>query len=93
VAQTLKVVRLMACAIPVEIHHHREAMAITARLPGVRIEDLRIALSRDELTIEARSPAGKQALSLLLATPIDERRATMRFADGVLSLYLPRLPR
>jgi HSP20 family molecular chaperone IbpA len=83
----------MAGAIPVEIHHQRDAMAVIARLPGIRIEDLHIALTRDELTIEARSSAGKQAFSLPLAMPIDERRATMRFAGGVLCLYLPRLPR
>jgi HSP20 family molecular chaperone IbpA len=82
----------MSPAIPIEVHHHRHAMDVTARLPGVRVQDLRVALSRDALTIEARSAGGTQAYTLALASPVDDRRATMRFADGVLSLHLPKLP-
>lgn len=66
-------------------------MAVTARLPGVRAQDLRIGLSRDELRVETSSPEGVQGFSLALPSPVDERRATLRFTDGVLSLYLPKL--
>ena len=81
----------MADAIPIEVHHQRQALAVTARLPGVLAQDLRITLTRDALAIEARSRTGPRACALPLASPVDARRATMRFADGVLSLYLPVL--
>jgi HSP20 family molecular chaperone IbpA len=81
----------MSVVIPLEVHHRPDSMAVTARLPGVHAEDLRVALTRDELTIEARSAAGPRACALALASPVDQRRATMRFADGVLTLHLPKL--
>lgn len=81
----------MAAAIPLEVHHVPGAFSVIARLPGVRVEDLRISLSRDALTIDANSSEGARHCDLPLAFPVDDRRATMRFADGILWVYLPRL--
>jgi HSP20 family molecular chaperone IbpA len=84
----------MARSIPLEVHHVRDAFSVIARLPGVRTEDLRVALSRDRLTIDADardSGEGTRHCELPLAFPVDDRRAQMRFADGVLWMYLPRL--
>jgi HSP20 family molecular chaperone IbpA len=81
----------MPGAIPVEVHHAREALSVIVRLPGVRVEDLRIALSRNVLTIDADSSEGRRHCDLPLSSPVDDRRAKMRFADGVLWMYLPKL--
>ena len=83
----------MESGIPIEVHHAAHAMAVVARLPGVRFEDVHIRLSRDGLTIGAESPEGARSVALPFAHPVDDRRAQMRFADGVLWMYLPMLPR
>lgn len=81
----------MSEAIPIEVHHGRRFMDVMARLPGVRVEDVRIALTRDELTIDAKAPEGLRHYALCLASPVDDRRATMHFSDGVLRVHLPKL--
>jgi HSP20 family molecular chaperone IbpA len=78
--------------IPIEVHHGPHSMAVVARLPGVRMGDLRIGLRRNELTIDANAPEGMRHYALALACPIDDRRATMRFRDGILWMHLPKLP-
>jgi HSP20 family molecular chaperone IbpA len=86
-ARPLKRVREMSSEIPIEVHHGRHSIAVVARLPGVHLEDVRIGLTRDELTITQ----GMRRCSLALASPIDDRRATIRFSGGVLWVHLPRL--
>ncbi|HEY1697633.1 MAG TPA: Hsp20/alpha crystallin family protein [Polyangiaceae bacterium] len=81
----------MATPVPFEVHHHRDAMDVTARLPGVRREDLRVDVTRDSLLVAVHSADGAEVHTLPLAAPIDGRRATMHFADGVLTLHLPKL--
>jgi HSP20 family molecular chaperone IbpA len=61
---------------------------VTARLPGVRLQDVRIALTRDTLTIDA----AERHHVLAFACPVDDRRATMHFHDGILWIHLPKLP-
>jgi HSP20 family molecular chaperone IbpA len=82
----------MTGTIPIEVHHGPRSMAVMARLPGVRLEDVRIALTRDELTIDAAAPDGQRHYALALASPVDDRRATIRFRDGILWMHLPKLP-
>jgi HSP20 family molecular chaperone IbpA len=79
--------------IPIEVSHHETSMDVTARLPGSRAQDLRVALTSDQLTIQAGTGENVQAYILPFGYPIDDRRATLRFADGVLSLHLPKLSR
>jgi HSP20 family molecular chaperone IbpA len=81
----------MGSPIVIEVHHRRHSMAVLARLPDVRVEDIRIALTRDELTIDAEAPEGRRHYQLSLSSPVDDRRATMRFSDGVLRMHLPKL--
>lgn len=81
----------MSQAIPIEVHHARRFMDVMARLPGVRFENVRIALTRDRLAIDAVAPEGPRHYALCLASPVDDRRATMDFRDGVLRLHLPKL--
>jgi HSP20 family molecular chaperone IbpA len=78
-------------AIPLEVHHASDALSVIARLPGVRAEDLRIALSSHILRIDADSAEGTRHCALPLSSPVDDRRAKMRFTDGVLWMYLPKL--
>ena len=82
----------MTRPIPIEVHHGRHAVAVVARLPGVRLEDVHISLTRDELTIDADAPDGGRHYALRLASPVDDRRATMHFSEGVLWMHLPVLP-
>lgn len=82
----------MATPIPIAIHHHRHSTEVTASLPGVQVQDLRVSLTSHELTIEARCAGATRAVVVPLAPPVDERRATLRFAEGGLSLHLPLLP-
>jgi HSP20 family molecular chaperone IbpA len=77
--------------IPIEVHHGRHSIAVTARLPGIPIEHVRVGLTPDELTIDAAAPQGMQHCVLPLACKVDDRRATIRFREGVLWVHLPRL--
>jgi HSP20 family molecular chaperone IbpA len=78
----------MSSEIPIEVLHGRHSIAVVARLPGVvHLQDVRIGLTRDELTITQ----GMRRCSLALASPVDDRRATIRFSGGILWVHLPRL--
>jgi HSP20 family molecular chaperone IbpA len=81
----------MSTAIPIQIDHRPGALVVTATLPSVDVQDLRLALTRDRLTIEARFPSGWRRADVPFASPVDDRRATMHHAGGVLSLFLPTL--
>jgi HSP20 family molecular chaperone IbpA len=80
----------MAAQIPIEVRHHRDALDVTARLSGVRAQDLRVVLTDDAVRIEVGPAQEGQHWAVPLASRVDERRATMRFAGGVLSLHLPK---
>jgi HSP20 family molecular chaperone IbpA len=82
----------MPSPIPIEIRHHRHSTDVKASLPGVRLRDLRVSITRDELRIEARCGDDLMVASVPLAPPIDERRATIHFNGGDLTLHLPVLP-
>jgi HSP20 family molecular chaperone IbpA len=79
-------------SIPIEVHHRGHAMTVVARLPGMRFEDVHVALTRDRLTIDADFLGGSRHLALAFPYPVDDRRASLRFCDGVLSMHLPKLP-
>jgi HSP20 family molecular chaperone IbpA len=81
----------MSESIPIEVHHRRRSLAVVAQLPGVRVEDVRIALTRDALTIDAEAPEGLRHYFLGFASPVDDRRATIHFSGGVLRMHLPKL--
>jgi len=82
----------MDATIPLEVHHGQNSMAVVARLPGVRLQDLHVAITRKLLTIDAETPEGSRHGSLALASPVDDGRAIMRFRDGILWMHLPKLP-
>jgi HSP20 family molecular chaperone IbpA len=81
----------MSSEIPIQVHHGSHSIAVVARLPGVRLDDVRIGLTRDMLSIDAEDAQGMRHCSLALAFPVDDRRATIRYRDGVLWVHLPKL--
>jgi HSP20 family molecular chaperone IbpA len=83
----------MTSEMPIEVRHERGATAVTARLPGVLAQDLRVDLTHDQLRIRAESADGPLDYALPLALPVDESRATIHFSRGILSVFLPGLDR
>jgi HSP20 family molecular chaperone IbpA len=82
----------MTSEMPIEVRHERGAMAVTARLPGVLAQHLRVDVTRDQLRIRAESVEGPVDYALPLAIPVDEGRAVIHFARGILSVFLPPRP-
>jgi len=90
----------------VDLREDREGFHLTAELPGVRREDLRIRLEGSVLTLEGERPMdentrdadhlrversyGPFTRSFHLPSAVDERRTTARFSLGVLEVLLPR---
>ena len=58
----------MSEAIPIEVHHGRRFMDVLARLPGVRVEDVRIALTRDQLVLDLQALVSERRMSVLFIT-------------------------
>jgi len=88
--------------LPVNVRDEGEAFVLTAALPGVRAEDLKIQILDDVVLIEGEYradeneylleelPAGGFRRELSLATPLDPEKVEARVADGLLSLRLPK---
>jgi HSP20 family protein len=90
----------------VDVRESAEAYTIQAELPGVKKDEIHVEIEGNEVTISAETqrstPAegekwlrvertfGKTARRLALPLEIDEGRAVAKFADGVLSLTLPK---
>jgi HSP20 family protein len=84
-----------------------EAYRITAELPGVRKEDIRVAVKGDSVSIAAEVREeklasegehmlrreryfGQLSRTFTLPQPVDESAAQASYADGVLTLTLPK---
>ncbi len=90
----------------VDLREDREGYLLTAELPGVRKEDIRIRLEGGLLTLEGERPVDPQtreadhlrvershgpfARSFHITAPIDTRRVTARYDRGVLEVSLPK---
>lgn len=93
-------------SFPLNIHGTTDELKVEALLPGVSEEDVRIDIDRGVLTIAARRHAwehregelwylrefnpGQFSRSLSLPFPVEADRATASFANGVLTLTLPK---
>lgn len=79
-------------APPVDVFESKEAFLVTAELPGVKAEDVKIGLERDELSLEA--PRADQPLDFRrrfsLSVPVDADRVSARLEHGVLRVELPK---
>jgi len=90
----------------VDLREDREGFHLTAELPGVRREDLRIRLEGSVLTLEGERPMdddtreadhlrversyGPFTRTFHLPSAVDEGKITARFSLGVLEVFLPR---
>lgn len=92
----------------VDLRENAEGFVLTAELPGVRRDDIRVRVEGGLLILEGQRPMDKGARvadhlriersygpftrSFHLAAPIDESRVTARFDRGVLEVFVPKSP-
>ncbi len=88
--------------LPVNVRDDGEAFVVTAAIPGVRAEDLKIQVLDDTLLIEGEYrgdeneyllqelPGGAFRREMSLAAPLDSEKVEAKVADGLLSLKLPK---
>ena len=76
---------------PIEVHHADRSTTVVAHMPRVNPQSLRVAFERERVVIEAEATDGRCHLEVPLAARIDDRRTEMRFADGVLWLFMPNV--
>ena len=91
----------------VDVVDRDKAVVVRAELPGVKKDDLEVTLSEHTVTIEAHTTReekeekeeyyrremsrGDFRRTLSLPGSVDEAKATVSFADGVLELTLPKM--
>jgi HSP20 family protein len=91
--------------LPVDVQVDEEGYSITAPIPGVKANDLRIEILDDVLTlytnVEQEENGHRQELlrewrripqtrKLRLPDPVNASKAEAKVEDGMLSLYLPK---
>jgi HSP20 family protein len=90
----------------IDVSEDDKAYRVAAAIPGVRKEDIHVAVDKNEVTIEAeikREVAaegertllterfyGKAQRSFVVAQDIDESAVEAKYADGILTLVLPK---
>lgn len=90
--------------LPVDAYTTEDAIVLTADVPGLKPEELNVTLEGDTLTIRGELKTRAEDRNYLLReratgpfervltinTPIDVNKVTAEFADGVLTLSLPK---
>src|SRR5262249_10611898 len=92
-----------AWLLPVDAYVTDDAIVLQSDVPGLKPEELTVTLEGDALTIrgELKSaterkyllrerPTGRFERTLTINTPIDQNKVEAQFADGVLTLTLPK---
>ena len=93
-----------AWQLPVDAYASEDAIVLTADVPGLKPEELNVTLEGDTLTIRGELKTRAEERNYLLRervtgpfervltinTPIDVNKVTAEFADGVLTLTLPK---
>jgi HSP20 family protein len=96
--------RQRAWRMPMDAYMTDDAIVIAMELPGVREDDVNVTLENNVLTISGElkpreteqnyllreRPAGHFERTLSVSTPVDVAKANAVFADGVLTLTLPK---
>ena len=67
----------------------KDAMVMTAEVPGVDPKDIEIALTGDLLTLEGEKEKEKE---IRLPMAVDASKVTATFKNGVLVVTLPKTP-
>jgi len=96
----------MELAFPVDISDNDSSVSVKAVLPGIKPEDVEITVSEGVLTIRGESREEKKdegenyyrreirygsfSRSVPLPTRVDQEKAEATFADGILTVALPK---
>ena len=99
--------RASSWVLPVDVREDENAIEISASLPGVAKDDIEISVEHGVLTIQAKSGdtdeatgdgyvlrerrAGSFYRALRLSDRVDAAAATSSYADGVLTVTVPKL--
>lgn len=94
--------------LKIDVHENDQAYLVTAEMPGIKKEDIKVSINGDEVTISAERESeqerkegnlvcreryqGKQYRSFTLPQFVDEDKASANCHDGVLELTLPKKP-
>ncbi len=88
--------------LPVNVRDEGEAFVLTAAIPGVNAEDVKVQVLDDVVLIEGEFkadeseflvrelPQGSFRRELTLTVPLDAQQVEAKVADGVLSVRLPK---
>ncbi len=88
--------------LPVNVRDEGEAFVLTAAIPGVQADDLKIQVLDDVVLIEGaykadeneyvlqELPEGSFRRELTLAAPVDAEKVEAKVVDGLLALRLPK---
>ena len=93
-----------AWLLPIDAYVTQEAIVLQTDVPGLKPEELSVTLEGDTLTIRGElkttdnerkyllreRPSGRFERTLTINTPIDQNKVEAQFADGVLTLTLPK---
>lgn len=92
--------------LKIDVNETDEAYLVKAEMPGIKKEDISVAVNGDEVTITGERSSdeerregnivcreryqGRQYRSFTLPQPVDDEKATATCHDGVLELTLPK---
>lgn len=93
----------IAWLLPIDAYVTDDAIVLQSDVPGLKPEELSVTLEGDTLTIRGElnaandrkyllreRPTGRFERTLTINTPIDQSKVEAQFADGVLTLTLPK---
>ncbi len=94
-------------SIPLDVEHDGDSVVISASLPGVKPDDIKVTIDGDVLSIRAETGqsaerkedgylvherrAGAFYRALRLPETVDREKVESRYEDGVLKVTLPQL--
>ncbi|WP_305824721.1 Hsp20/alpha crystallin family protein [Massilia brevitalea] len=98
--------RQEAAAFRLDVDETEQAYTVSAEIPGVRKEDIKVDIDGNRVAITAERKVeheekqgtsvrserrwGKQYRSFVLQVPVDEGKAEAKYDNGVLKLVLPK---
>lgn len=93
-------------SLRIDVNETDQAYLVKAEMPGIKKEDIKVAINGDEVTISGERSSeeerregnivcreryqGRQYRSFTLPQSVDEEKATATCHDGVLELNLPK---
>jgi HSP20 family protein len=93
--------------IPMDVESREDAFVISAMVPGIKAEDVDIQIEGEILTIEGEikfeedekanwlmreRPRGRFSRRIELPAGLEAEKAQASFADGILTLTIPKAP-